>query len=44
VFDFDSPQRTQRPGSAAAIELAKQYPDVRWGAVEVREILFFDPV
>src|SRR5262245_22733671 len=29
---------------AAAIELAKSYPHARWGTVEVREILFFDPV
>ena len=31
-------------GRAAAIELAKRYPHARWGPVEVREILFFDPV
>jgi hypothetical protein len=32
-----------RVGSRAeAIELAKRYPHVKWGAVEVREILFFD--
>jgi hypothetical protein len=29
---------------AAAIALAKRYPHARWGPVEVREILFFDPV
>src|SRR5262245_13522891 len=29
---------------AAAIELAKRYPHARWVPVEVREILFFDPV
>ena len=29
---------------AAAIELAKRYPHARWGPVEIREILFFDPV
>lgn len=29
---------------AEAIELAKRYPHARWGPVEVREILFFDPV
>ena len=29
---------------AAAVELAKRYPHARWGPVEVREILFFDPV
>jgi hypothetical protein len=29
---------------AAAIELAKSYPHARWGPVEVREILFLDPV
>lgn len=31
-------------GRAQAIELAKRYPHARWGPVEVREILFFDPV
>ncbi len=31
-------------GRAAAIELAQRYPHARWGPVEVREILFFDPV
>ena len=31
-------------GRAEAIELAKRYPHARWGPVEVREILFFDPV
>jgi len=31
-------------GRAAAIDLAKRYPHARWGPVEVREILFFDPV
>ena len=31
-------------GRAAAIELAKRYPHARWGPVELREILFFDPV
>jgi hypothetical protein len=31
-------------GRAAAIELAKRFPHARWGPVEVREILFFDPV
>ena len=29
---------------AAAVELAKRYPHARWGPVEVREILSFDPV
>ena len=29
---------------AAAVELARRYPHARWGPVEVREILFFDPV
>lgn len=29
---------------AAAVEIAKQYPHATWGPVEVREILFFDPV
>jgi len=29
---------------AHAVELAKQYPHAKWGKVEVREILFFDPV
>jgi hypothetical protein len=29
---------------AAAVELAKRFPHARWGPVEVREILFFDPV
>jgi hypothetical protein len=29
---------------AHAIELATRYPHARWGPVEVREILFFDPV
>jgi hypothetical protein len=32
------------PDRAAAIALAKRYPHARWGPVEVREILFFDPV
>jgi hypothetical protein len=31
-------------GHAEAIELAKRYPHARWGPVEVREILYFDPV
>jgi hypothetical protein len=31
-------------GRAAAVELARRYPHARWGPVEVREILFFDPV
>jgi len=31
-------------GRAAAIELATRYPHARWGPIEVREILFFDPV
>ncbi|MEX2208463.1 MAG: YciI family protein [Myxococcota bacterium] len=31
-------------GRAHAIELATRYPHARWGPVEVREILFFDPV
>src|SRR5262245_36804461 len=31
-------------GRAEAVELAKRYPHARWGPVEVREILFFDPV
>jgi hypothetical protein len=29
---------------AAAIELAQRFPHARWGPIEVREILFFDPV
>jgi len=29
---------------AEAIEIAKRYPHAKWGPVEVREILFFDPV
>jgi hypothetical protein len=29
---------------AAAVEMAKRYPAASWGAVEVREILFFDDV
>jgi hypothetical protein len=29
---------------AEAIQLAKRFPHARWGPVEVREILFFDPV
>jgi hypothetical protein len=29
---------------AEAVELATRYPHARWGPVEVREILFFDPV
>jgi hypothetical protein len=34
-----------RVGSRAeAIELAKRYPHAKWGPVEVREVLFFDPV
>jgi hypothetical protein len=32
------------PNRAAAVELAKRYPHATWGPVEVREILFFDPV
>ena len=28
---------------AEAIELAKRYPHAKWGPVEVREILYFDP-
>ena len=32
------------PSRAAAIEIAKRYPHAKWGAVEVREVLFFDPV
>ena len=31
-------------GRDEAIDLAKRYPHARWGPVEVREILFFDPV
>jgi hypothetical protein len=31
-------------GREAAIELATRYPHAGWGPVEVREILFFDPV
>ena len=31
-------------GRAAAIELAERYPHARWGPVEVREILFLDPL
>jgi hypothetical protein len=31
-------------GRAEAIELAKRYPHARWGPVEVREIIYFDPV
>jgi hypothetical protein len=30
--------------SAEAIEQAQRWPHARWGPVEVREILFFDPV
>ena len=29
---------------AAAIDIATRYPHAQWGSVEVREILFFDPV
>ena len=29
---------------ADAIELAKRFPHARWGPIEVREVLFFDPV
>jgi hypothetical protein len=32
------------PGRTEAIELAKRFPHARWGPVEVREILFFDPI
>ena len=32
------------PGRAEAIDLATRYPHAGWGPVEVREILFFDPV
>jgi hypothetical protein len=28
---------------AEAVALAKRYPHAKWGAVEVREIMFFDP-
>jgi len=28
---------------AEAIEIAKRYPHAKWGPVELREILFFDP-
>ncbi|MGH7895358.1 MAG: YciI family protein [Candidatus Binatia bacterium] len=28
---------------AEAIELAKRYPHAKWGPVEVREVMFFDP-
>jgi hypothetical protein len=28
---------------AEAVEIAKRYPHARWGPVEVREIMFFDP-
>ena len=28
---------------AEAIDLAKRYPHAKWGPVEVREIMFFDP-
>ena len=31
-------------GRMEAIELAKRFPHARWGPVEVREILYFDPV
>jgi hypothetical protein len=31
-------------GRTQAVELARRYPHARWGPVEVREILFFDPV
>ena len=31
-------------GTAAAVELAKRYPHAGWGPVEVRQILFLDPV
>ena len=30
-------------GRAEAIELAKRYPQAKWGSVEVCEVLFFDP-
>jgi len=30
-------------GRAEAIELAKRYPHAKWGTIEVREIVFFDP-
>ena len=26
-----------------AIELGKRYPHAKWGPVEVREVMFFDP-
>jgi len=32
------------PDRAAAVELATRYPHAAWGPIEVREILFFDPV
>ena len=28
---------------AEAIEIARRYPHAKWGPVELREILFFDP-
>lgn len=31
-------------GRAEAIGLAKRYPHAKWGPVEVREVMFFDPV
>lgn len=31
------------PSRAEAIELAKRYPHAKWGPIEVREIMFFDP-
>jgi hypothetical protein len=31
-------------GGEEGIEIAKRFPHARWGPVEVREILFFDPV
>jgi hypothetical protein len=31
-------------GRAQAIELAQRFPHARWGPIEVREILFLDPV
>jgi len=29
---------------AEAIEIAKRYPHAKWGPIELREIMFFDPV
>ena len=30
-------------GRPEAIDVAKRYPHAKWGPVEVREVIYFDP-